>query len=573
MENTFNPKISLRPFLESIKKICADMTRENLADFIIYFAETIPAKERVDFLDNIMSFTDLRKIPDFDETIIDQINDLKDEIKERIRSIEDGSYYDVYENDQYDWNYYDENPVYLTEEQKEDMEKYFDAADNLFLAGKLNEAMEVYKELYSFLDNDTDYYGDSEINLDIEHRETRARYCRCIYETSGSGERAGKVLSAININAPLSTHNFEIHENEYPLLIDIINAKMGDLPEEKIFLVHWINLLKEYDTDRANILLLEATFLKEGPGGVKKLAREWKIKQPRGYLFWIHIKKSEEDWTEVVTIAREALHGLPFHKLRGLIAKELIYAGEKLKEKNIILEGKRELFYSLPDENNLITFMEEAIRQNKRTVEIENVLSYFQKYNKKITDLEIKILLMKGDLHQTFVKAHNTDFSEWSYGDRPGAVLFAGILAGLVKDYIQEAIIIKLILKRYSGVREVYNFTDEDDDTGINYFLYNEIMAGLKNVIITDVQKKNYIHWAENTGRNRIENIVSNKYRKSYNKAAEVLCGLAECFYLLGEKKRGLELICEYRDNVYNRYPAFKREVRSVLAKSKIIGK
>jgi hypothetical protein len=217
--------------------------------------------------------------------------------------------------------------------------------------------------------------------------------------------------------------------------------------------------------------------------------------------------------------------------------------------------------------------MEEAIIQNKRALEIENILSYFHKNNSEILELEIMILLMKGDLHQAYKKACKTDPVGWSYTNKPGAILFAGILTGLVKDHINDAVIIKLILKRYTEVQEIYNFTDEDDKTGVNYFLYKEIVAGLKNLIITDEQNKEYINWAENIGRKRIEHIVSNKYRKSYHKAAEVLCGLSECFTILGEKKRGLELIREYRDKKYNRYPAFKRELSDVLKKSRIFGR
>ncbi len=557
--------MSLRPFLKSIKSRCENMAREDLTGFIMYYAENVPAKGRIDFLDNIASFSNAETIPEFDETLIDKISDLKDGIEARWESIEDGTYYD--DND---WDYYDEEPDYFSDEQKEEMEEYFNQADSFFLSGELVEACSIYKELYSIFNKENSFYGLDESSINIEHRETKARYLRCIYETSNPTERAKNLLKEIDIHAALSDYRYDVYENDNPLLTDIEDAKLEELPGKRKFLIDWIELLTGYGTDRAHILLLEAVYIKDGIDDVQALARKWKGRQPRGYLFWINILIDQKDWNKVIDTAREAASVITFNYLRGVIALEMINAGEKIQDDQIILEGKRELFYSVPEEKHLIIFLKEAKRQKVLNAEISNVLSYLGNYEEEKKDLKIKVLMIKGDLSEAFLKVKRADVLGWSYSYKSVAILFAGILSALVIENIQEAEIIKIILKRYTETGESYSSTaDRYNDT--DPFMFHEILEGLKNSPIDGAQRIRYITWVKNLGKKRIESIVSNKHRKSYNKAAEILCGLAECFILLNKKQTGLDLIYEYRDEKYFRYSAFRRELKFVLSKSTIL--
>ena len=577
MQNNYSGKMSLRPFLESVKNSCENMTKEDLVDFVMYYAETVPVKGRIDFLDNIASFSNSGTIPEFDETIIDKISDLKDEIRTRYESIEDGSFYEESEwNYKYNYhnkynNYYDdEEPDCFSDEQKEEMEEYFNQADAFFLSGELAEASSIYSGLYSIFNNDDSFYGPDESYIDIEHRETRARYLRCIYDTSNQTDRVKNLLAEINIHASLSDYHYKLYDGDDPLLVDIEDAKMEELPDKSDFLNDWIEILAEYETNRAHLLLLEATNMKEGINGVQRLARKWKDRQPRGYLFWINILINREEWNKVIDSAREALSVVPCNYLRGVIACEMINAGIKIQEDQIVLEGKRELFYSVPEEKNLIDLLKEAKKQNASNIEINSVLSYLGKYKEEKKDLEIKILMMKGALSEAFLKNNRADALGWSYSSKSVAILFAGVLSALIIKNIHEAEIIKLILKRYTEAGESYSFTAETYNDA-DLFMFNEILEGLKKISITDEQESQYFAWIEGLGKKRIESIVSNKHRKSYNKAAEILCGLAECFILLNKKQVGLNLIHEYRDEKYNRYPAFKRELQSILTRSNIL--
>lgn len=565
MEDLINPKMLLKPFLESIKHACKNMSKEDLIDFILFYAENLHAKDRVVFLDHIYSFSNSEFLPEIDKNIFDEIQDLKDEVKERIESIEDGSYYGNYDN--YD-NYNDSEPDYLSEGQKEQIKRYFREADKLFIAKKLEQAKNIYRELYSFFSNEQDLYGINEFDVNIEHRETRARYCRCVYETEKSSIRVEKFLQAININAPLSDLEFNIYDNIYPLFSDVKNTSLKELKNEDAFLEEWIEVLKNYDSKRAHVLLLEAVHLKKGLNGVLNLARKWKSKEPRGYLYWLNIKKEEKDWNEIVKIAKESLSELPLNELRGVIAEELLNAGKEINNDDIILQGNREFFYSVPDEKSLISLIQEAKKQEVKNIELDKVISFLEK-KEDTKCLKIKALLMRGELQKSFEIAKNIDTLGWSYSNEAGGVLFAAILTTLVKKDIENSEIIKLILKRYTLTSYKYSFSTDYDE--VDKALLQEIIIGLKDIKLSQQEIQKYIGWAENIGRKRIEAIVSNKHRKSYVKAAEILGGLSECFIILGHNQKGINLIIEYRDDKYNRYPAFKSELYEVLSTSKII--
>ena len=68
-----------------------------------------------------------------------------------------------------------------------------------------------------------------------------------------------------------------------------------------------------------------------------------------------------------------------------------------------------------------------------------------------------------------------------------------------------------------------------------------------------------------------MDDIVSNTHRGAYDRAAMVLGSLAEVFAAKGETKTAQNLFHEFCKQKYNRHTAFKREVRSVIAGSRLL--
>ena len=92
-------KIALKPYLDTITGYCNTLSNEELTDILICLAKDVPTSGRVNFLEKIESYLPGRRPAIMSEAgpveqILDDIEALRESIEERIRSIEDGSYWD-----------------------------------------------------------------------------------------------------------------------------------------------------------------------------------------------------------------------------------------------------------------------------------------------------------------------------------------------------------------------------------------------------------------------------------------------------------------------------------------------
>jgi len=408
----------------------------------------------------------------------------------------------------------------------------------------------------------------------VEMREARARYYRCVYETTPVPERVPAMLDAMNLQARLSGSRFDVHENNHPMFCDVMDCRTGELPQRDQFLQEWRQALRGQGSDRADMLLLEAVYLMEGLPGVQSLVRTWGARQPRAWLFWIWLLVSEDDWPAVAAVGEEALPVVGDGQFRALIAEKLLDAGAEISRPDLVLKGRREVFCSVPGEAPLLQLIEEAERQNLRDAELEQALEFVCSRENIEKTLLVKLLLMTGRIEAAFDKARKIRALGWSYGEGAGAMLFAAVLSLLCLHRIEAAVVIRRVLKRYGDSGHAGHAFDgeskqaTEDRAGRGICSSEEILRGLQKASVSEEQKHRYLSWALETGRKRIEQIVSNKHRGAYDRAAETLGALAECYLLNGEEKKSRSLIDEYRNQRYNRYPAFRRELDSLIAVS-----
>jgi hypothetical protein len=100
---------------------------------------------------------------------------------------------------------------------------------------------------------------------------------------------------------------------------------------------------------------------------------------------------------------------------------------------------------------------------------------------------------------------------------------------------------------------------------------YDEILEGLKKKKFTKSQAAEYLAWAEKIGKSRIDHIVSNKHRRAYERAAQVLGSLAETYVAMGQKSKAVKTLHKYYNEKYNRFTAFRREVKAVVMGSDLL--
>ena len=567
-------KIALKPYLDTIAEYCNALSTKELTAVIISLAKDVPTMARVQFLEKIESCLPGRKPAAVSEAepveqLLDDIGALKENIEERIDSIEDGSYWDDPDDWGYD-NYYDEEPDYISEDQLNELESFFAAAEDLFMDDRLEDARKVYNALFTLISyvKQNTYFS---LGHEIDIREARARYCRCVYETSNMDKRLDAFAAAMEIDVSVPYDENEYDEN-YPLLQDVIDARSDEMVDIESFLPAWKNVLTTKEIKgREAVLLLETVYRLKGINGVSRLAKKWKNKQPQGYLVWLNILKGKNDQKGIIKVGTEGLKALKQGRFKERIAEFIIDAAERLNDTKMLLMGRRERFFSRVNDQNLLDLVREAIKQDARKKELGGVINHF-KSRKTMDDdqkiLFVKALLMAGKLHDAFDIAKKEKSVGWSYDSNAG-VVFGSVLS-VLSDHSEKADTIKTLLKGYANQRCVYSERFSVDDEKATSF-YEEIISGLNQKKITKANKTEYLKWAEKIGKSRIEHIVSNKHRRAYARAAQVLGSLAEAYGAMGQKNNAVKILHKYYNEKYNRFSAFRREVKAVVTDSNLL--
>jgi hypothetical protein len=438
------------------------------------------------------------------------------------------------------------------------------------LDDRLEEARKVYNALFILISHiqENTYFSTG---LEIDIREARARYCRCVYETSDADKRLDQFAVAMEIDVSVLYNENEYNE-DYPLIQDVIDARSGEMEDMEVFLPAWQNVLaKKRTKGRPAVLLLETVNRLEGINGVSRLARKWKNSQPQGYLFWLDILKKENDPKGIIKIGTEGLKALREGRFRERVAEFMIDAAGKLNDAKHLLLGKRERFFSHTSDQNLLDLVNEAIIQNGRDEELDRVSHFFKSHKLMADDQKTlygKTLLMSGQLNNAFAMAKKEKSVGWSYASNAGVVF--GSALSVLADHSEKASTIQTLLKDYANKIFVYSERfSVYDSMGISF--YEEIIKGLKQKKFTKSQRAEYLAWAEKIGKSRIEHIVSNKHRRAYERAAQVLGSLAEAYAAMGQKNKAVKILHKYYSEKYIRFSAFRREVKAVIKNSELL--
>ena len=218
-----------------------------------------------------------------------------------------------------------------------------------------------------------------------------------------------------------------------------------------------------------------------------------------------------------------------------------------------------------------LDLVDEAIRHDARDRELDVVINHFKSHKSMDGDLKtlyVKTLLMAGQLDTAFAMTKKDKSVGWSYHNNAGVVF--GSALSVFASHSEKAVIIKTLLKGYANQRSVYSESFlVDDEMGTSF--YEEIINGLKQIKLTKAKRAEYFKWAEKIGKSRIEHIVSNKYRRAYERAAQVLGSLAEANAATGQKSKAVKILHKYYSEKYNRFSAFRREVKAVVMNSDLL--
>lgn len=570
-------KLALKPYLDAVAAHCDTLSQEQLKQVILGLAKNAPAPERATFLAAVQSClqehgkTRKQKSPSI-SAWLSEIDALKEAIEARTRAIEDGSYWDAPEDWDDDYSYDDDDdygPDALSEDQVHELTSFFGKAEQLFLNDRLDEARKVYAALFEIIEifrKDAHLLGE-----EVDLREARARYSRCVYETASEEERLVAFARAMDLDwcRPFGENQHRYDESR-PMLQDVIDAKTGELKDLDAFFPAWREVLEEkWTLNRPAVLLLEAACRLSGVEGVSALAREWKERQPMGYLFWLDMLKKKADSKGIIEVSVEALTVLTQSPVRQNVAQFLIDAAEAAGDSVKILDGKREHFFAQTDDASLLAWVAEAVKQNNRPGELDRAIQYLQpdKFPTR-KGLFIKCLLMAGRLEDAFQFVKSEKSVGWSFDNSPGLVFGAAL--STICRHSEKAVTVKEFLSACAGETSIYSYRNAEGNEKTKAF-YTEIISGLRENEPTAQKRHEYLSWAEEIGKRRIDEIVSNQHRSAYARAAQVLCALAETYLVRNRDDHALLLLRDFYREKYNRHTAFKKEVKKVMQASPLL--
>ncbi len=498
--------------------------------------------------------------------MLGEIEALKESVLARIGSIEDGSFWD----DQDDWDGpLDDEPDYVSEEQGDELYDLFLKADDLFMADRLTEAREVYAALFDLVE-EADNSGATIDSRDLY--ESRARYARAVFETSPSESRVADLLTAMDVETTERIHD-PAHAG-LPFLQDVLDARASMIEGMERFWPDWEDALSRFDPglDRPALLRLEAMDNQRGIAGVAELARQWSHTQPHGYLFLINRLAREKDWNAVIATGREALATLPDGSFREKAARVLVAAGSAIGDRGVVLEGKRESFFSCPSEEYLLDLVAEASGQNHRAQELDQAITCMENrksLHSKADPLLVKALLMAGRLEDAFQRVRSEKGLGWSGGS--AGLVFSSIISRII-GFDPGAVTVSALFTEYAETRSFFPPFSSSGQGKDSTSFAGEMAFGLKGVKLPDGDMARYFEWAEKIGSERVDGIVAGKHRSAYDRAARVLGAMAEAHILMGQKEKAFRLLESYYHEKYNRHSAFRREVKSVAAASRLLG-
>lgn len=572
------PQPALRPYLEIIEQQCQLLDRDQLIQLILDLAKQIDPGQRNNFLETFQSILPIegKQTTADSKTALPELQAEIEEFNKRLRarasSIEDGSYWDDPDDD--DWGdpyYLDNEPELMNHEQLAALTSFFREADHYFLHGEKTAAEMIYSSLFALIEEieEDGFLPEFKVNL----REARARMARCVYELSAQEERVDAMLEVMHASSLENGLN-EFYLYNFPLLQDILDVETADLTDFDSFLASWQLALSQqtFRQNRIADLLLEAVFLQRGSEAVGVLARKWKKEQPRGYLYWLQQLEREKNWPVLSDAGLETLPVLPPGRNRLEAANFLISAANHLGDDPITLIGFRERFRSKPDDSTLLDLLTEANQQQVREQELEDICIFCAKTKPESGEqlLLVKALLMAGKFDQAFALSKQDKISGWS--QNATGLLFASALYLLCGGNATCSLIHRQ-LEEYGGCHTIFFDSYSTQPIKENRSGFEEIKHGL-DLVDTDSQSidlDSYRKWAGTLGEQRVNHIVSNTHRSGYKRAATVLCSLAETMAAKGEKKKAQALLQEYCKVLYNRHTAFRREVREAVGSSEIL--
>jgi hypothetical protein len=566
-------QLSLKTFWDAVEQRLAVCSAEELRAVVRALALATPATEWQAFLHTIQPMAEtIPVVPPAptSETLLMDIAALADELQ---AATEEAEVWD---------EYHEEDSLGPYEEFVAPLTALFDRTAAAFAGGHMTLARAAYYNLFVTLTYEDDYGRGvrAEHLPDVAVNEAGVRYLRAVYETESPAQRpAGLFAAMLQVRTWLS----DVH----PRLDDIIQISPPALPDQEQFSLDWIAFLHTQGGPEADAWLREAVRLAQGTAGLESLARTEGVQRPRAYLDWCAALAAEGQQHAVLAAAHEALRTLPSPlPIRAAVADYLCTAATYVHDTAALCLGRWEAFVAKPTLARLLDVWEVTPAGAERTRQMSQAAQHIQDTlanpSAQVTsvwtdDIERPVWPDKTVLAHAYLLA-----GDWDAAYRlaaPEQVL------GWSSSHNTQGLVVSCCLVQMSGVSpghlppnltqlwrwELQNSTGfvswygaDAGEASLLVRLQDAYTACLPEVSLTQDQQGTFLAWCLGVVRRRVDAIVSNQHRGSYDRAALLLTACTEVLRLLGKAQEARALLEDIRQQ-FRRHRAFQAELQTAV--------
>lgn len=593
--------LRLAPFLESLRERLDGLSSEELTRRLVSHARTLEPRDREGFLE-IFSTPAVPAVgpggaaeggagssgvpggraATADEELLADIDALIEEA--RAGAFYEGWGWDDEIHDEWGWG---------DESWAPRMDSLFDRAGLALLEGDLELAAEAYRRLFRAFEIDEEepaFPGASESYdlLESDLTEAQARYARAVYETAPSGGRPSALLAEVRRTEHLI-------DWKVGLLRAMEDAREGALPDFEGFLAGWIDALEgateetdslfDWESSRRT-LLREAVRRQGGAAGLAGLAR--RSGDPKAFLEWSEMAAREGDLAQAVEALGEGLDGVSKPRPRAGLADRLATLAGATAQWELALSTRRLAWRLEPTRRRLRDLAQVALDLFGGDEELERLmraeLRALQEGDYRAgSDCAGLLEVLAGELDVAERRLAAAPSVGWSSHDHPGNAVFPVLLvAGAGLHQPPEGTVLAELWSHLDGSHREWwhSLKDQEEREALAAIgmtsvappeLSDLVSALLLRRVAGDGQRRAFLETCRSVALGRVRHIVSNKFRKAYDRAASATVACAEGFALAGWPDEG-RLLVEGLRQEFPRHSAFKRPLEAHEAHSSVLG-
>ena len=566
-------KLSLQAFWNVVEQRLAACSAEELRAIVRALAQATPPTRRRAFLDTLQPLVvsaALVQPQAAREALLVDIATLADEIQAAMEGADDLDEYD------------DEDSLGPYAEFVAPLTALFDRAAVVFNAGNMMLARAAYHNLFAALCREDDYGRGvrAEHLQGVDIGAARARYLRAVYDTEAPAHRPAVLFDAmLQVRSWLS--------GPPPMLDDVMQIGLQPLPDQEQCCADWIAFLRTQSGSDADVWLREAVRMSQGTPGLEDLARTAGVQHPRVYLDWCTALEAEDKPHAVLAAAQEALQTLPEQlPIRAAVADYLCAAAAHLHDTEALRAGHWEAFVAQPTLARLLDVWEATPAGPEQTRRMQQAADHVRGSlahppGKMMPDweddLERPVWPAKAVLAHAYLLASNWDAAHqlavpeqvlgWSSSHNPQGLVVSCFLVQMsetLPDKLPPNLMQLWHWELQNSTGFVSWYSEDAGEASLLTRLQRAYMEYLPEVPLPSDQQVDILAWCLDVAQRRVDAIVSNQHRGSYDKAALLLAACVELLRRLGQAQEAAALLDEARQR-FARPRAFQIELQAAV--------